>query len=277
MIYLFDAFFFALGTIIGSFLNVVVLRHNTGESIITGESRCFNCGKKLKWPELIPLISFIVLKGRCSGCKSKISRQYPIVEFITGIVFLLIFLRAQPLVEWQNVQSIVPLFYALTFFSLLIAISVYDIKHQIIPDKMALALGALTLVPVIYGIISNFNVDLNKLYELESWQSLFAGMFLASFFALFWVVSSGRWMGLGDAKFGLGIGWFLGLPKTLLAFIFSFWLGAIVGVLLILSQGKKYSIKSAIPFGPFLAVGALIAFLFGDVILKDYMFFFYVS
>jgi len=253
---------------------VVILRYNTGESVVDGRSHCFSCGKMLKWFELIPVISFLFLRGRCSNCKSKISWQYPLVELVTGIVYLLVFLKIQQLPDWQNLNALMSTLFALVIFSILIVISVYDIRHQIIPDACAYVLAGLALVPVLYKLF--YIENLSNLSNLAHWQGLSAGLFLAAFFAFFWLVSGGKWMGLGDAKLGLGIGWFLGLPKALVALVFSFWLGAIVGISLMILERKKYKISSAIPFGPFLAVGALLAFLFGDMILKDYMYYFYV-
>lgn len=274
MIYLFDAFFFALGTIIGSFLNVVILRHNTGESSMDGRSHCFCCGKLLEWYDLIPVLSFFFLRGKCRNCKSKISYQYPLVEFITGLVFLTVFLKIQRLMDWQSIDMLIGTIYAFIVFSLLIVISVYDIRHQIIPDKFAYTLAGLTVLPVLYKLFSV--VDLSQLSSVYRWQGFAAGLVMFLFFAFFWLVSGGKWMGLGDAKLGLGIGWFLGLSKALLALVFSFWLGAVVGLTLIVLERRKYKISSAIPFGPFLALGALLAFFFGDMILKDYIYYFYV-
>lgn len=274
MIYIFDAFFFALGAIIGSFLNVVILRHNTGQSVVRGESHCFNCGKKLGWLEMVPILSFIFLRGRCKNCQSKISLQYPIVEFVTGVVFLCVFLKIQQMPDWQTISGLITACYSLLFFCLLIVISAYDMRHQIIPDKIVYLLAGVTVIPVVYKLFSIDNFP--QLLSIFRWQNMAAGLFLAMFFAFFWLVSGGRWMGLGDAKLGLGLGWFLGLPKALLALVFSFWLGAIVGLTLMLVERKKYQISSAIPFGPFLALGAFLAFMFGDMILKDYIYYFYV-
>ena len=122
---------FIFGTIIGSFLNAVILRMNTGESIVKGRSRCFSCGKKLSWQELIPVFNFIAQRGKCRGCGSKISIQYPVVEFITGIIFLLTFLKLQ-----NTDYLILTTGYHFIIFSLLIVISVYDFRHQIIPNKL---------------------------------------------------------------------------------------------------------------------------------------------
>lgn len=273
MTYLWGAFVFILGTIIGSFLNVVILRYNTGRSAVKGESQCFTCGKKLKWPDLFPIFSFLAFKGRCRHCKCKISWQYPVVELVTGLVFISVF--AAKFSATYPISSLLYIAYALVVFCLLIIISAYDFKHQIIPNGCAYLLAGLALLPVLYKNLSCIG-DWSALANLSRWQDFLAGIILASFFAFFWAVSRGNWMGLGDAKLALGVGWFLGLPKSLLALAFSFWIGAAAGVTLMIVNKSKYKINSAIPFGPFLALGAFLAFIFGDTILKDYLYYFYV-
>ncbi len=233
---LFNVFIFIFGAIIGSFLNVLVLRYGTGQSIIKGGSRCFSCGKKLQWYELIPILSFISQKRKCRNCGSKISWQYPIVEILTGIIFLLIFNFSAPDGQFS-------LFYYWLVFSILIAIAVYDFKHQIVLDKFV-------YVFIFLAFFSLFKVS-----------SFLAGVIFFSFFASLWLISKGRWMGFGDAKLALGIGWFLGLENGIWALVFSFWIGAIAGIFLVLLSKKRYNLKSHIPFGPFLALGALLSFL----------------
>lgn len=242
-------FIFAFGAIVGSFINVVVLRYNTGQSIVCGRSKCFNCGKDLLWNELIPVASFFLQKAKCKGCRSKISWQYPIVETLTGLIFLLIF----------NLHSPFSTFYFLIIFSLLIIIAVYDYRHQIIPDLFVWIFNGLAFAVLFENWplkIENFNFG-----------GLLAGFILFSFFASLWLVSRGRWMGFGDAKLALGIGWLLGLANGAAAVTLAFWIGAIAGGLLMLLSRKKYSIKSNIAFGPFLVIGAVIAFLFGDALV----------
>lgn len=141
-------FVFIFGTIVGSFLNVVILRYNSGESIIKNSSKCFSCRERLKWYEMIPVLSFIFQRGRCRHCKSKISWQYPIVELLTGLVFLLIFLKFQ----FTLVTS-----YYFVVFSILIIISVYDLRHQIIPN----------LLVYIFDILAFLNLLLITNYELR--------------------------------------------------------------------------------------------------------------
>ncbi len=118
---------FIFGAVVGSFLNVVILRLNTGQSIVSGRSKCFSCAKKLRWYELLPVISFIFLRGKCSACRANISWQYPAVEIVTGLIFLQIF-------NEFSFYFLLSTFYFLLVFSVLIIIAVYDYRHQIIPN-----------------------------------------------------------------------------------------------------------------------------------------------
>jgi len=247
---LFYIFTFILGAIIGSFLNVVICRYNTGESIVYSGSRCLACGKRLTWPELVPVLSFLAQKGRCRECKSRISAQYPLVEFLAGLLFLAAFWKFFP-----DIPSVI--FYWLVF-SLLIVISVYDFYHQIIPNKIVYLLGALAFGHWLFADMANPAVFIS-------------GLAFFAFFASFWLVSRGRWMGLGDAKLALAAGWLLGPSIGLIAMLFSFWIGAIIGVFLLLFSLKNLTLKSRIPFGPFLSLGMTIAILFGGNILRFYL------
>jgi len=245
---------------VGSFLNVVILRYNTGESIVKDGSRCFICGNKLKWHELIPIFSFIAQKGKCRNCKSKISIQYPIVELLTGLIFLLIFNFNFLILNQFSNFLIFKLFYYWIIASLLIVIAVYDFRHQIIPNFFVYSFNILAFLNL-FGIWSlEFGI-------FKTWYFL-AGIIFFSFFGLFWLISKGKWMGLGDAKLALGIGWLLGFSKGLPALMLAFWIGAAVGIFLLIFFKKSYNIKSKLAFGPFLALGTLIAFLFGEAIIS---------
>ncbi|MFA6340967.1 MAG: prepilin peptidase, partial [Candidatus Paceibacterota bacterium] len=129
--------FFIFGTLFGSFVNVLVLRYNTGHSCLTGRSKCMSCGKKLSWYELVPLFSFVFLEGKCLGCGSKISPQYFIVESLTGILFSALFVKV-------GLTSFLPFYLLVT--TVLIAMSVYDFRHKIIPDGMVFTFDAFALI-----------------------------------------------------------------------------------------------------------------------------------
>lgn len=244
-----SAFVFIFGAVVGSFLNVIILRWNTGQSIISGRSKCFSCAKKLKWYELLPIVSFILLGGKCSVCKTKISWQYPIVEILTGLIFLQIFhLAVKPPSGY--------FLYLWAIFSVLIIIAVYDYRHQIIPNLFVWIFNFL----VFTGLFFNFShFDLN---------GLLAGFALFAFFASLWGISRGRWMGFGDAKLALGIGWLLGIAKGITAITLAFWIGAIVGVALLYFGKNKYGLKSSVAFGPFMILGTAISFFWGEKIIS---------
>ena len=246
--------FFILGLIIGSFLNVVIFRFNTERSF-GGRSGCMTCQNKLSWSELVPLLSFFVLRGRCRNCKAKISIQYPIVELISGLVFAGLFLKFQDIFYINTFVFSVSYAYYAVMFSLLLVIAVYDFKHKIIPDTLSLVFGVVTFIGLFF--FSNFLF----FPHIPSVLEFLSGILLALPFAFIWLISKGTWMGLGDAKLALGLGWLLGFSRILSGAVVAFWSGAIIGFLLIVFT-KKYGMKSEIPFAPFLVLGVFIAFLF---------------
>lgn len=244
--------FFILGLIIGSFLNVVIFRYNTGATL-RGRSICMSCEKKLCWYELIPLFSFFALGGRCFSCKSRIGAQYPVVEFTTGLLFALLFLKFQNVFYSQPLVFFATFIYYAVAFAILIVISTYDLKHKIIPDMLALLFGFLAFVGLFFFSSGGFDPHVPRLLEF------LAGPLVAIPFALIWLISAGTAMGFGDAKLSLGLGWFLGLSMAASGLVVAFWSGAIIGIFLV-AFSKKYGIKSEIPFAPFLILGAFLAF-----------------
>jgi len=263
MTFLLSAIFFVFGLIIGSFLNVVILRLNTDRTF-GGRSGCMSCQHVLSWFELIPVFSFLGLGGRCRHCKAKISIQYPIVELISGIVFLSLFLK------FQNVfSSDFPIFaivfsYYAVMFSLLLIVAVYDLRHKIIPDILSLIFGALAFIGLFF---LSPGLDSMVIYpHIPSGLDFLSGFIIALPFVFFWLISSGRWMGLGDGKLALGIGWMLGLAMSLSSLVLAFWFGAIVGIIMIVvskyKQIERVHMKSEIPFAPFLVLGAFLALIF---------------
>ncbi len=245
----FFTFSFILGVLIGSFLNVVALRYNTGMTL-KGRSKCFSCGKNLKWYELVPLFSFLFQKGKCRNCKSKISWQYPVVELLAGILFVLVIWTFPPL----TVQASFTTLYYIFITCLLLVIIIYDIKHKIIPDQMVYLFGVIALLKL---FISS---DLS--FVAPSINSILAGPLLALPFALLFLFSKGTWMGLGDAKLVLGIGWTLGLIKGISAIVLAFWIGAILSVIWMYIVFRKLKSHYEIPFGPFLVLGMYLVLIF---------------
>lgn len=266
---------FILGTIIGSFLNVVIFRFNTGVTL-GGRSGCFSCGKKLAGWELIPILSFLFLKGRCSLCKTRISFQYPLVEFFTGALFFTLFLHFLPAFTLTNPNLFLgELSLAYVIWAFLVVIFVYDVRHKIIPDRLSFGFIVLSLANTV----------------LFSPQSLLphilAALVLFLFFFSFWFFSDGKWMGFGDAKLAVGIGLYLGLAQGVSAIVFGFWIGAVVALMILLARklettvgtkrlrkgAKIITMKSEIPFAPFLILGTLLALLLGSDIFSLHMFF----
>jgi len=267
-------FLFVLGAIVGSFLNVVILRYNTGKGL-SGRSQCFSCQTELSWYELIPIVSFVLLRGRCRSCRSAISTQYALVEVLTAVIFALTSFTLFPEGVIREDQVPEALLY-LTIFSLLIVIFVYDLRHKIIPDGFVYAFSGISLLGMLTGITSHVNLTVGN---------VLAGPVFFLPFALLWLVSNGRWMGFGDAKLALGIGWFLGFMPGVVALLLSFYIGAAVGIVLMAlrrllshySRGgnnslflsvKNLTMNGEIPFAPFLIIGLWIVF-FWDVSLVD--------
>jgi len=262
-----DAFFgivaFVLGAIVGSFLNVVIYRLHTGKSL-NGRSHCLSCGAGLMWLELFPLFSYLALRARCRHCSAKIPSRYALVEALTGLSFLLI---------WYLFSSnVFFLVFYLVLISILIVIAVYDLRHTIIPDEMVIFLGALSFVYVGHALYVSRDI------KVLLWGALGAFM-SALFFAGLWYISRGKWMGLGDAKLALPLGFIVGFPEAYSMVVFAFLLGAVVSLLILalqwfLKKGKTFlrysgiplTMKSEVPFAPFLIVAfLLVEFFHADI------------
>ena len=245
---------FVFGAVIGSFLNVVSLRFNTGKGL-DGRSMCMSCGKTLTWIELIPIVSFVAQKGKCLKCRSKISWQYPLLEFVAGIIFASIFFAYPPT---SAVAALTTAIYLLES-CLLLVIAAYDIKHKIIPDRFSYAFSAIALASVFVGGSS-------WIHAPHLW-TLLAGPILALPFALLWAVSKGDWMGFGDAKLTLGIGWLLGLNGGANAVILAFWIGAAISLIWMFATYGRFKSRLEIPFGPYLILGLYAVLLFHAQVL----------
>lgn len=234
-----------IGLITGSFLNVLIYRLPRGESVVWPGSHCPDCGQNLKAGDLIPVLSYIWQRGKCRYCGAKISLRYPLVELLTAAAFLLTYLQWG--ISWHSLAGIL-----LTF--LLIPAAVIDMDHGIIPDRISITgiIIGLLLSPFTAGFTSSLLGVL-----------IFGGtLFLAA------LISQGG-MGGGDIKLAAAIGAFTGWPGALLAFILSSLLGATWVLILLLS--KKADRKTAIKFGPFLALGGWVAFVWGTQIINFYL------
>lgn len=231
---------FIFGLIVGSFLNCVIYRSGIGLSYITGRSMCPKCKHQLSWKDNIPLISFLLLKGKCRYCRKKISLQYPLVELSTAILFTL-----AVVIKGNNPVELITSFWIIGTF---LAIFMIDLLSGIIPDELILAA---IIVSIPYSLI------------LVPYSLITAFVSFLVFFGIY-LITSGKGMGFGDVKLALLIGFILGFPSSVFALYLAFLTGALAGVILIISHRKK--IKQAIPFGPFLCFSCLIFFFFGNQI-----------
>lgn len=251
------ALVFTLGLIIGSFLNVVIFRLYGENSIFISRSKCFNCGKTLSWYELIPVISFMIQKGRCRSCGFRLSWQYPLVEVLTGTFFVYLYFNGyQDLFNFYFLNLyggagiILNFILNIIIFSLLIVIFFYDIRKQIIPNVIVYPL-------ILFGLFFQAS---HYYLGFDVAENLVSASAIAIFFFLLWLISKGKWIGLGDAKLIFATSLFLGFPGSLSAFLFSFWAGAIYAIPLLLM--KKAGMSSRVPFGPFIIIGFLISMFY---------------
>lgn len=261
---------FILGTAIGSFLSVVVYRLNQKHGgIVLSRSICHHCRKKIKWQHLIPVFSWIFLRGKCAYCGKKISVHYLMLELLTGGLFLAFFLRWNFLetipstidpsflnytIDWQILQTYI--FYIIET-GLLMSIFFYDLMHKEIPDKLSF--------PAIVIALSGGLLLGNP----SPLAMLIGGAGILVFFLLQFLLSKGAWIGGGDIRLGLLTGLLLGWEKALIAIILAYFIGAIFSLYLL--ARRKVTRKSAIPFGPFIITGIFIALFYGQEILDWYL------
>jgi len=262
MHYIFGAIIFLFGAALGSFLAVIAGRYNTGLSFFKGRSICFSCNAELQNKDLIPIFSFLFLKGRCRHCQSKIPKETLITEILMGALSVLAAFKSGlfPIDTVINISLLASVSYLLltSVFSVILLISIYDLKHFIIPDSFLISFFILSFANI---LIFHQSVSL----------SLLAGIILAVPFLLIFLISKGAWFGFGDVKYISVLGFFLGFSQGLSAVILSFWIGAAFS-LLVLTMKKliphisllliknNLTIKSEIPFGPFLSIGIIISF-----------------
>lgn len=242
--------FFVFGTIIGSFLNVVILRMGTGRGL-GGRSSCGSCRRTLSWYELIPLASFFIQAGRCRSCKVRLSWQYPIVELLAGLLSFGVFVTFAHLLFLAPFLFFVWYIGMFALWSVLLVIAVYDLRHTIIPDMLLLVALAITVALLTIQYYPHISVV--AFYALS-------GILLAAPFALIFFFSRGKYIGFGDVKLTALIGLMLGLWGGVTAVMLGIYIGAIVSILLLVLKGKKYTLKTEIPFGPFLILGMALVF-----------------
>jgi leader peptidase (prepilin peptidase)/N-methyltransferase len=242
------------GFCIGSFLNVVIYRLPRGQSLNRPRSRCRSCGYSLRWRDNIPILSWVLLGGKCRKCRAPISIQYPIVELVTGLLFLL--------VAWLT--PVGPLLFSrLILVGILIALFGIDLEHQILPNTI-------TLPGIAIGLIFSFITP-------PGWRDSLIGIVLGGgvlygIAAAYYLVRREEGMGMGDVKMLAMIGAFLGWKGVLVTLVLSSFSGALIGLALIAAQ--RGGMRLALPFGTFLALGALAAMLAGDPLIAWYSQFF---
>ena len=273
---------FVFGLLIGSFLNVVMYRFHTGRSL-SGHSHCLSCGTSLRWFELFPLLSYLALRGKCRSCGCHIPIRYFLLELATALLFLLIYIQFG-----ISVLSGVTVLLGV----ILLMITVYDLYHMVIPDELVIAVGGLGLVHFALTHYTGFIWEDVLMHLLAA-----AGAF--GFYGGLWFVSKGRWIGFGDAKLAIPLGFILGPMATFSFVVLSFWVGAAVSILILLlprvrhiasylstavwnlgrtcPQGsvvnsrRYFTMKSEVPFAPFMVIAFLLVYVCGVHVLDIMM------
>ena len=240
MSFLIGASFFVLGAILASFIGVIAERLNTGQSFLTGRSHCDACNSPLSPIALIPILSYFILRGRATCCGARLSLRAPLTEVLLGALFVGSYLML-------GFVSALPLL--LLSLSILLALVLYDLSHQILP----------------YSLLSVFIVASGLTgFLLAPSRAAFLGSLLSAFLigtslALIHLLSRGRAMGLADAPLAFGLALLVG-PVALSGFVYSFWVGALIGIVLLLGRPRGSRMRVEVPFAPFLAVGFLLAY-----------------
>lgn len=236
---------FLYGIIIGSFLNVCIYRIPLKEDIVLKHSHCMSCGYQLRWYDLIPVFSYLALRGRCRKCRSKISIQYPVIELLNGILYILVFLA--------NGFSMVSLLYCM-LVSALIVLSVIDFRIYEIPSGINLFILVLGFLRM--GL------------DYKHWYNYLIGLLAVSlFFCLLFLITKGKAIGGGDIKLmaaaGLVLGWRL--------IILSFFLGCLLGSVIHITRMKVNGEGSVLAFGPYLSMGIFLAVIYGERLIHWYL------
>lgn len=246
MLYYFAVVSLLVGLVVGSFLNVVIYRLPNHESIIRPGSHCPKCGKAIRWYHNVPVGGWLMLKGKCLDCGERISIRYPLVEGLAGLAFLAAFIVFG--VGWHTLVVWV-------FVAVLIAVGFIDYDHQEIPVKITLPAAAILLCA---------SIALTP----EAWWKYLIATFGAAAFLFIIVIAWPGGMGMGDVYLALLMGAVLGVSVTIALFA-AFLIGAVSGIMLMVLKG--YGRKTKIPFGPFLAIGSVVAVFAGEAILHSYL------
>jgi leader peptidase (prepilin peptidase) / N-methyltransferase len=244
-------YIFFIGMCIGSFLNVCIYRLPAGKSIVRPASACPACGTTIRWYDNIPLISYVILRGRCRGCKVSISIRYPIIELLSGLFAM---------ISWMHYGYGLPCLIYFILIAALLVITFIDIDHRIIPD-------IISLPGILLGFVASFIMP--QLNWYDSLIGIAAGG--GSLLAVAWgyqLITGKEGMGGGDIKLLAMVGAFLGWKGVLFTIMASSLIGTAVGMVVMLRSGK--GIKMALPFGPFLAMGAILYIFLGQQLIGWY-------
>jgi prepilin signal peptidase PulO-like enzyme (type II secretory pathway) len=247
---------FFIGIFFGSFFLVLIDRIPAGKSPFVGRSHCDTCGHTLGWTDLIPVISFVLLRGRCRYCRKSFSYMYPLLEVLTGVLFALTpYFLASSSEGIVNAFDIRTLLFSLFVIATFIVIFVTDLRYGIIPFLVVIPAVILT---IFYQGLTEPSVVIH---------SVLSAVCAAGFFLLLYLVTKGKGMGLGDVVLVVYLGLLLSFPGIVTALYIAFLTGAAVSLILIIGRHKKLR-GSTIPFGPFLIFGAFLAYFWGDQLLQ---------
>jgi len=249
---------FLFGLAVGSFLNVVIYRLRYGDSPLRGRSKCPKCKRQIAWFDNIPLLSFILLGGKCRNCKKTIATGYPLVELLVSIQFVWVYwllkVNFNFFHSWEGAYSLGLLVYWLILFTGSIGIAIYDLKYLLIPDEILWPLVGVAFV---------------RLFFSQQWQVIPVAFLSMGFILSLWFLTRKKGMGFGDVKLAFLMGLVLGFPRIIVAYLIAFLTGALVGIILMLINKKKF--KDKIAFGPFLLFGMIIAKLWGENLWQWYV------
>lgn len=255
---------FVFGCVIGSFLSVVIIRSIREEQWVEGRSHCDSCGKPLAWYDNVPLFSFLVLRGQCRHCRAPISLLHPVVEMLTGMLFVwwyfggFIFFK----LTQQPFSVLQPMFWLLVGVLLLILFFT-DLLYFLLPDTVVFLLFLLTATYRIALTIAG----IMQFSDLVA--TLLTAVAAATLFFALWYATKGKGMGFGDVKLVVPLALLMGWPIAVVGLWLSFMLGAVVGLVMV-ALGKK-RMKQAVPFGPFLIAGTVLCLVWGDHLLQWYL------
>jgi prepilin signal peptidase PulO-like enzyme (type II secretory pathway) len=275
---------FMFGAIIGSFLDVVAQRYDPDRFLfshraIGGRSKCVSCGVTLRWFELIPILSFIIQGGKCRSCGTRIAREHLIAEIVSGAIFAFLptMVRANAAIWYSPEHVLIAQALWISAFLFLLLIALVDIRLHLIPDEANVAIGIIGIVLMILGAKSfgpgagsflggyAFLFGMRENVFINHLAGFAVGALLFGFLVAF---TRGRGMGMGDVKLGAVLGILLGWPDAMISFALAFIIGSIFGIVYILRRNG--GLKSVLPFGPFLALGALTVCFFGEALARWY-------